>query len=124
MQCGADALLLPLSQVRKHGQTDDLSGDRMATFFVDDDKRYFLAKLAELASAESVAGHADVLMTNHIHLLMTSNTDEGVSRLMKGLGQRYVQNINRRYGRTGTLFEGRFRWHPSPPDESPLQKEV
>lgn len=83
--------------------------DRMAIFFVDDDKRYFLAKLAELAPAESVAVHAYVLMTNHVHLLMTSNINEGVSRLMKGLGQRYVQNINHRYGRTGTLFEGRFR---------------
>jgi putative transposase len=50
-----------------------------------------------------------VLMTNHLHLLMTPATDRGPSLLMKGLGQRYVQYINRTYRRTGTLFEGRFR---------------
>jgi putative transposase len=48
-------------------------------------------------------------MTNHLHLLMTPATDRGPSLLMKGLGQGYVQYINRTYRRTGTLFEGRFR---------------
>jgi putative transposase len=50
-----------------------------------------------------------VLMTNHVHLLMTAESDDGVSALMKALGQRYVQYVNRTYRRTGTLFEGRFR---------------
>jgi len=53
--------------------------------------------------------HAYVLMTNHVHLLMTTKSDKGVSTMMKGLGQGYVQYINRTYHRTGTLFEGRFR---------------
>ena len=48
-------------------------------------------------------------MTNHIHLLMTPGTESGVARLMKGLGQRYVQHVNRTYRRSGPLFEGRFR---------------
>lgn len=48
-------------------------------------------------------------MTNHIHLLMTPGTESGVSRLMKGLGQRCVQHVNRTYRRSGPLFEGRFR---------------
>jgi putative transposase len=48
-------------------------------------------------------------MTNHVHLLMTPATDRGPAQLMKRLGQRYVQHINRTYRRTGTLFEGRFR---------------
>ncbi len=65
--------------------------------------------LATLAKTESVRVHAYVLMTNHVHLLMTPATDRGPARLMKGLGQRYVQHINRTYRRTGTLFEGRFR---------------
>jgi len=83
--------------------------DRCAIFFSDGDCRYFLDKLAERATAESVDVHAFVLMTNHIHLLMTPKADAGVSSLMKGLGQRYAQYVNRTYQRTGTLFEGRFR---------------
>ncbi len=53
--------------------------------------------------------HAYVLMTNHIHLLMTATRDNGVAAVMKRLGQRYVQHVNRTYRRTGGLFEGRFR---------------
>jgi putative transposase len=83
--------------------------DRSAVFFDEDDRRFFLDRLALTADEESVAVHAYVLMGNHVHLLMTGATDQGVTRLMKRLGQRYVQRVNRRYGRTGGLFEGRFR---------------
>ena len=48
-------------------------------------------------------------MTNHVHLLMTPSIEDALSTLMRNLGQRYVQYFNRRYGRTGTLWEGRFR---------------
>lgn len=48
-------------------------------------------------------------MTNHVHLLVTPDTVEGLSVLMKRLGQRYVQYINRTYRRSGTLWEGRFK---------------
>lgn len=48
-------------------------------------------------------------MTNHVHLLLTSQQLEGPSLLMKHLGQRYVQYVNRSYRRSGTLWEGRFR---------------
>ena len=83
--------------------------DRAAIFFADTDRYLFLATLAKLALAESVGVHACVLMTNHIHLLMTPGTESGVSRLMKGLGQRYVQHLNRTYRQSGPLFQGRFR---------------
>lgn len=83
--------------------------DRTAIFFAEGDYRVFSDILAALAESESVRVHAYVLMTNHVHLLMTPATDRGPARLMKGLGQRYVQHINRTYRRTGTLFEGRFR---------------
>jgi len=63
---------------------------RAAIFFADSDWYLFLTTLAELALAKSVGVHAYVLMTNHIHLLMTPGTDSDVSRLMKGLGERYV----------------------------------
>jgi putative transposase len=83
--------------------------DRTAIFFADADRLAFLDALAGLAASESVRVHAYVLMTNHVHLLMTPESERGPSLLMKGLGQRYVQHVNRAYRRSGTLFEGRFR---------------
>jgi REP element-mobilizing transposase RayT len=61
--------------------------DRSAIFFDDADYRALLGMLVERAAAESVWVHAYVLMTNHLHLLMTPATDRGPSLLMKGLGQ-------------------------------------
>jgi len=83
--------------------------DRGAVFFEDDDRRFFLAALATAAAEEIVAVHAYVLMTNHVHLLLTAKLDEGVAAVMKRVGQRYVQHVNRTYRRSGGLFEGRFR---------------
>ena len=48
-------------------------------------------------------------MTNHVHLLITPDKSDSAALLMKHLGQRYVQYINRAYQRSGTLWEGRFR---------------
>jgi putative transposase len=62
-----------------------------------------------VSAEESVAVHAYVLMANHVHLLMTAKQGEGVATVMKRVGQRYVQNVNRTYHRTGGLFDGRFR---------------
>lgn len=58
--------------------------DRAVIFFHDSDYRVLLAMLAELAAAESVRIHAYVLMTNHLHLLMTPETERGPSSLMQG----------------------------------------
>lgn len=83
--------------------------DRGACFFSEDDFRFYLKALATAASSENVAVHAYVLMTNHVHLLVTGEAPDGISNLMKRLGQCYVQRVNRTYGRTGSLWEGRFR---------------
>ncbi|WP_462322681.1 transposase [Halochromatium sp.] len=83
--------------------------DRSAVFFEDHDRRFFLERLARAAEDESVAVHAYVLMGNHLHLLMTAAEAQGIAKVMKQVAQRYVQRLNRRYGRTGGLFEGRFR---------------
>jgi len=48
-------------------------------------------------------------MTNHVHLLITPRAMNAAGELMKRLGQRYVQYVNRTYRRSGTLWEGRFR---------------
>jgi putative transposase len=48
-------------------------------------------------------------MTNHVHLLLTPRDTDGISRLMQYVGRRYVPYVNQEYGRTGTLWEGRFK---------------
>jgi REP element-mobilizing transposase RayT len=53
--------------------------------------------------------HAYVLMTNHVHLLVTPKTNEGLTKLMQSVVRRYVQYVNRFYKRSGTLWEGRFK---------------
>ena len=83
--------------------------NRSACFFADEDYRYYLHWLRLLSAKHGCAIHAYVLMTNHIHLLLTPADPAGASRLMQGLGRRYVPYVNQRYQRSGTLFEGRFK---------------
>ena len=83
--------------------------NRDACFFTDDDYRFYLDWLHEYAESEGCYIHAYVLMTNHVHLLLTGQDTNSVGQLMKRLGQRYVQYINRTYQRSGTLWEGRYR---------------
>ncbi|OGV74675.1 MAG: transposase [Methylophilales bacterium RIFCSPHIGHO2_02_FULL_57_10] len=83
--------------------------NRQACFFADEDYRFYLDWLAEHAGKTGCRVHAYVLMTNHTHLLISAERVEAPGALMKALGQRYVQYINRTYRRSGTLWEGRFR---------------
>jgi putative transposase len=83
--------------------------NRSATFYSDDDYRHYLDALTEASKECKCAIHAYVLMTNHVHLLVTPTTETGMSRMMQSIGRRYVLYINRTYKRTGTLWEGRFK---------------
>ena len=83
--------------------------NRSACFFATDDYARYLRHLGDLASQFGCRVHAYALMTNHVHLLLTPDTVDGASLLMKHLGQRYVQHVNRTYRRSGTLWEGRFK---------------
>jgi len=78
-------------------------------FHAEDDYYFYIYHLAELAARFGCALQAYVLMTNHVHLLLTPAKSNSVALLMKNLGQRYVQYVNRAYRRSGTLWEGRFR---------------
>jgi putative transposase len=85
-------------------------GNNRQPIVVDDrDREQFLALLREAALTHKVAIHAYVLMDNHVHLLATPDEAEGLSRMMQSLGRRYVAWFNHRHGRSGTLWEGRFR---------------
>jgi putative transposase len=83
--------------------------NRQACFYADEDYLFYLNWLREYADKTSCRVHAYVLMTNHVHLLISAEWTEGPGALMKALGQRYVQYVNRTYRRSGTLWEGRFR---------------
>ena len=83
--------------------------NRQATFFCDDDYAVYLDKLLEYGAAYRVDIHAFVLMTNHVHLLATPATKDGASRVMQSLGRYYVRYVNQTYGRSGTLWEGRYK---------------
>jgi putative transposase len=80
-----------------------------ACFYADDDYQFYLDYLKEQSEKHGCKIHAYVLMTNHVHLLLTPEKENSVAQLMKNLGQRYVQYINRTYRRSGTLWEGRYR---------------
>lgn len=78
--------------------------------FVDDeDRRAFLARLAEAAAAHRVSVHAYVLLDSEIHLVVTPADAASLSRMMQALGRTYVAGFNRRHQRSGTLWQGRFR---------------
>lgn len=74
-----------------------------------EDRRVLLQLLEEYAAKEKVAIHAYVLMDNHFHLLATPTTETGVPQMMQSVGRRYVRYYNQRHGRTGTLWEGRYK---------------
>ncbi|MDU9049764.1 MAG: transposase [Candidatus Electrothrix sp. Rat3] len=83
--------------------------NRQSCFFADEDYQFYLEWLRKYSQHAGCSVHAYVLMTNHVHLLLTPKKIESAGKLMKLLGQRYVQYINRTYQRSGTLWEGRFR---------------
>ena len=83
--------------------------NRQVCFYAQRDYIVYLGKLLESSLAHNVAIHSFVLMTNHVHLLCTPHSKEGLSQMMQALGRYYVRFINSTYGRTGTLWEGRFK---------------
>ena len=83
--------------------------NRDPVFYADEDYQFFKNKLVDAAKKQCCSIHAYVLMTNHVHLLMTPATGDGISKTMQILGRYYVQYFNHQYQRTGTLWEGRYK---------------
>ena len=83
--------------------------NRQAIVLDDTDRDTLLDLLWARAEQLKVAVHAYVLMPDHFQLLCTPSTTDGVPRLMQGVGRDYVRCFNRRHGRSGTLWEGRYR---------------
>ena len=86
--------------------------DRGAIFFAVEDYARYHGWLAEAAGRYFCRIHAYVLMTNHVHLLVTPQDEDSLPRMMQSLGRRYVRHVNFVYRRSGTLWEGGYRAAP------------
>lgn len=83
--------------------------NREPCFFAESDYYCYLRELQEAAEKNHAAVHAYVLMTNHVHLLVTPGHPHSISHMMQDLGRKYVRYVNHNYCRTGTLWEGRYK---------------
>lgn len=83
--------------------------NRQLIFHDDEDRGLFSAWLSQYARQREVLIHAWVYMTNHIHLLVTPQSEVGLPEMMQALGRQYVRYFNKRHRRTGTLYEGRYK---------------
>jgi putative transposase len=86
--------------------------NRAACFVEQEDRASYLFQLRRHLRSTGILLHAYCLMTNHVHLLVTPVQADSCARLMKAVNQLHSQYMNRRYGRTGTLWEGRFKSCP------------
>jgi len=83
--------------------------NRSACFVSDEDRAFYLHHLGRLLPRVGCTLHAYCLMANHVHLLISGDEATACALLMKHAAQLHSQYFNRRYGRTGSLWEGRFR---------------
>lgn len=83
--------------------------DRQPVFFSDDDRLLYLNWLSAAVTRHGAHVHSYVLMTNHVHLLLTTERELTLPRILQSLGRRYVAHVNAAHRRTGTLWEGRYR---------------
>lgn len=83
--------------------------DRQLIFRDTEDYTVFLVWLREAAKQFKVAIHSYVLMSNYLHLLASPSDQEGLARMMQWIGRYYVPYFNRKYARTGTLWQGRYK---------------
>jgi putative transposase len=83
--------------------------NRLPCFLDDDDRQRYLQCLLDGLARFDCQLHAYVLMSNHVHLLLTPGCPGAVSRLVHTFARNYTALFNGRHGRTGTLWEGRFK---------------
>lgn len=83
--------------------------NREPCFYAEDDYHRYLGDLKKALEQNDCRLHAYVLMTNHVHLLLTPMSKHGASHLMQDVGRKYVRYINYAYRRSGTLWEGRYK---------------
>jgi len=82
--------------------------NKQAVFFDSEDKRFYLELLKKYSAECGNVVHAYCLMNNHVHILATPEHDDSLARAMQKLSLRFTQHINKKYKRTGRLWECRF----------------
>ena len=93
---------LNLTEVPQH--IIQRGNNRQATFFANEDYRFYLDRLLDASRKYQCSIYAYVLMTNHVHLLASSERSYGLSLMMQHVGRYFVRYINRVYSRSGTLW--------------------
>jgi putative transposase len=83
--------------------------NRAPVFTCAADHRFYLDCLRDASRTHEVSIHAYVLMTNHVHILASPAHERALPRMMQSVGRRYVGRFNFVQGRTGTLWEGRYK---------------
>lgn len=83
--------------------------NKAAVFFKDEDYLHYLRCLKRAADDCGCAVHAYVLMTNHVHLLLTPEYSDSISNLFRQIGLHFVRYMNTTYQRRGSLWEGRHK---------------
>jgi putative transposase len=83
--------------------------DRRSIFYTPENYRYFKQKFLEYLPSHEVEIHAYCLMPNHYHFLIRLLSDFDLSKKMNHLAISYVKAVNKRYAKSGHLFEGRFK---------------
>lgn len=78
-------------------------------FFDEGNYQYLLRLVKDYYLKHGATIIAYCLMPNHYHFLLRQETDAPLSKFMQVLFNSYVQALNIQQGRTGTLFEGRFK---------------
>lgn len=82
---------------------------REPCYFSEQDYRRYLKDLKETSAKYGCRIHAYVLMTDHVHLLVTPDDAQGIGQTMQALGRRYVCYVNKTYRRMRTLWDGRYK---------------
>lgn len=83
--------------------------NNLPCFFDEEDYQYYLSSLRSAADQYSVDIHAYVLLPNMVQIIATPRIPDGIPSMMQSLGRRYVQFVNHRYKRSGTLWRGRYK---------------
>ncbi len=83
--------------------------NNLPCFYAEEDYQFYLCSLRNAADQYRVEVHAYVLLPNMIQIIATPRVPDGISSMMQSLGRRYVQFVNHKYKRSGTLWAGRYK---------------
>ena len=96
--------------------------NRQDVFLTDDDRRYYLTVLRDRSQQAGLRLLGYCLMTNHVHLVAIPTRADSLARALGRARSSYAQRFNRRYRRSGHLWQNRF--YSCPLGASPLLRAL